>query len=249
MCIDSGNASRHVHNRRDLICYASLSSAANSRALPVISLFAEFTSRTTHTTAELRELFKLPDEKTNKLPMCLNIYPGMWVMITENIATVRISIHVLSFHIQQLLYSCLIFLFHQACGVSNGTIAKVLDIQFEADTTFTRHKLSAHADDVNCYSLVPSLPPVCIFLKLRNGLTTHIARLPEHVPHDSFPLTCKSRLVKVQLPSRRGFVDFTLKQFPLVPATAVTMYDFYPCQLLIRFLIFTSSDTNYKGKV
>ena len=62
----------------------------NSTALPVVSLFAEFSSRALHADEELKELFKLPDEKTNKLPMCLNIYPGMWVMITENIATVRI---------------------------------------------------------------------------------------------------------------------------------------------------------------
>ena len=90
--IPAGNDSRHVHNRRDLISYASLSSGANSTALPVISLFADFSSTTSHSKEELKELFKLPDEKTNKLPMCLNIYPGMWVMITENIATVRTSV-------------------------------------------------------------------------------------------------------------------------------------------------------------
>ena len=119
------------------------------------------------------------------------------------------------------------YFFLQTCGVSNGTIAKVLDIQFEPDTTFTRHKLSALADDDGCFSLIPSQPPVCIFLKLRNGLTTHIARLPENVPRDAFPLTRKRRLVTVKLPMRKSPVEFTLKQFPLVPATAVTMYDFH----------------------
>jgi hypothetical protein len=172
------------------------SNVAHARKTKVFRIHAKFTAdgKAPLDAAKIRTLRQTRELTTSRLRGTLDVYVGMPVMITCNVAVTGF-------------------------GIANGTVATVFDVIYAEEDKDLLTEMTTDNDEtyVICHD---EKQPMVILLQLKNHKFKKLDGLPEGV----FPLLVKGPLpCKLESRCSPGqYIRARMAQFPLVPAYSMT---------------------------
>lgn len=195
MVIVQTNAQRRAFNS---LIFGKVARQLPGGGLPIRMHSRIWTKRgsSTLTMEDRRDIARLPPDSAKPFSFILNLFVGMPVMVIWNVA--------------------------QMLGVANGSVGQVAGFRFSSTCTFDAVTVGGE----NGYQVrEASELPDCVYVRIENPEFERIEGLPSVFGDDVMPISPRDhRTTPIRLPGRTKKVQLRVKQVPIVPAFACTVY-------------------------